>query len=75
MGMPEHTGRPGTGPALACGSGRKAPPLRRQEVAPPLETDATSSGDLTKGMAQVDQSNPAYRATYLECLQKRGYSS
>jgi hypothetical protein len=28
-----------------------------------------------KGMAPLGQTDPAYRASYLECLKKRGYTS
>jgi hypothetical protein len=39
-----------------------------------MKKDAPAS-DLMKGMAPAGETDPAYRATYTECLKKRGYTS
>jgi hypothetical protein len=39
-----------------------------------MKKDAPA-GDLMKGMAPAGETDPAYRATYMECLKKRGYTS
>ena len=72
---------PGSGPSGGQGSIQNRPMdstvdstknMPKQEG---MKTDASRSSDLTKGMAPAGQNNAAYRASYLECLKKRGYSS
>jgi hypothetical protein len=68
---------PGSGPSGGQGSIQTRPmdstkDMPKQEG---MKRDMTPSSDLMKGMAPAGQNDPAFRATYLECLKKRGYTS
>jgi hypothetical protein len=65
---------PGSGPSGGQGSTQNRP-MDSTTGQQGKSGDSKRSSEITKGMAPAGESDPAYRASYLECLKKRGYTS
>lgn len=65
---------PGSGPSGGQGAAQNRP-LDSTTGQQGKSGDSKSSSEITKGMAPAGESDPAYRASYLQCLKKRGYTS
>jgi hypothetical protein len=73
----QEAAMPGSGPSGGQGSPQNRP-LDSTTGQPGMKKDmhpTSPTSDLLKGMAPLGQTDPAYRASYLECLKKRGYTS
>jgi hypothetical protein len=65
---------PGSGPSGGQGSPQNRP-LDSTTGQQGMKKGPSTASDLLKGMAPAGHKDPAYRASYLECLKKRGYTS